>query len=298
MRKIILTLVLITFISGCTIPDVLKQVMPGFEEQEVKELPPDIITIQNLNVIPTPPINAEDQFSVSFIVKNQDDINDVDNVEYNLFDTGLCNLTADSTNRNQGSLNTLVPLQEEFIEWDLKAPTNDQIAQISTRCPIRFKIDYDFISRSQIDVVVIDEERLKELQRSGEGATFTPTLTVGRGPVKIYLSFGASLPLKEGNTLPLYLMVEDKGNGLFGQIEEGTLTIEATGFSVVEGNKNFKNLVNNATIPLIRKKTPQMRFVLKPTGDIAVEKTFYITASLNYRYSLSGETEVAIKPTA
>jgi len=301
MRKIILTLILIMFICGCTIPDVLKQMMPGFEQQEVKELPPDIITVQSLNILPTPPINTEDEFSVSFILKNQDDTNEVGQVKYNLFDSGLCDRAAG----DDKALGTLVPLQEEFVEWTFRAPTNDQIAQISTKCPIRFKVDYNFDARSQIDVNVISQSRLTELQRAGEGVTFTPTLTVGRGPVKIYLSFGASLPVKSGNKLPLYILVEDKGDGLYSLIpdEEGKrLVIEAPGFDATECVKDGKftrsdsRLVSDGAIPLIRKKTVQLRCSLTAPAE-SFEKTYYITASLNYDYTITEETEVAVNPT-
>lgn len=320
MRKTILTLIMILLISGCTGSDFFQGLMPGFEDQEVKELPPDIISIESLTVIPNPPINANDQFTVSYIIKNQDDINSVDFVEYKLFDDGLCNWSTGSPSGDKKDYPSgFVPLQEEFIDWLFDAPENNEIASLSTTCPIRFYINYSFLSRSQIDVQVIGNERLKELQRSGESVSFTPTLTLGRGPVKVYLSFGAALPVRGSTTnppnininkLPLYITVEDKGNGLYGHINAGDLIIRVPDdFTLDEcekfnsggppelGASGYNLYTNKEKIDLIRKKTAQIRCSFN-VPSVTLEKTFYFTGFVDYHYTITGETEVAIEPTA
>ena len=80
MKKIILTLALILLISGCSSLDGFEQFMPDYENQDVKELPPDIISIENFNILPSGEINSGDQFTTSFIIKNKDS---------NLFDYSL-----------------------------------------------------------------------------------------------------------------------------------------------------------------------------------------------------------------
>jgi hypothetical protein len=290
-------------------PGVFQQLMPGFEEQEVKELPPDIVSVESLTVIPTPPINTEDQFSISFMIKNQDDVNSALDVRYELYDSGLCEIDETDTDPKKSvAPKNFAPLQEEFHEWTFNAPTDEQIAKISTKCPIRFKVDYNFDATSQIDVNVITKDRLDELHRSGETASFTPTLTVGRGPVKIYMSFGASLPVRVDNKIPLYILVEDKGRGLYGEIPQYALKLKITPDDFVtsdciSGNSKFveqgEYIVNNDTIDLIRKKTVQLRcsLVAPDESKVSFEKTYYITAELNYDYTITSETDVAIKPT-
>src|SRR3990170_5909812 len=85
MKIHLLGLFAIVFVSACVD-------LPGFGTGGIQttELPPDTVIVQNLNTIPNPPINANDQFSVSFEVKNQDDINEVSGVSIQLFDYGLC----------------------------------------------------------------------------------------------------------------------------------------------------------------------------------------------------------------
>ena len=288
-------------------PDIFKGIIPGTGENVNKtELSADLIVIQNLNVIPNPPINAGDQFSVSFEIKNQDEINDV-NTSYSLFDTGLCKKTEGEESK---SLGILAPLQTEFIQWSFNAPRNDEIAYLPTKCPIRFKANYTFEARSQIDVNIISKDRLSQLQKTGNQPTFTPSLTIGRGPVKIYLSFGAQLPARNESALPIFITVEDKGNGLLKEIPNNSLKLkvpydfnfsDCPKFSLEKNESGYNIYQNNVVIPIIKKKTSQIRCSFTTPNSTAInnlEKTYFITASLNYDYEIVGETSVDIKPTA
>jgi len=293
MKKFVLSLLLIVLISGCTIPEGF---LPG-TGPTTKEATPDLVVVQNLNIIPTPPINAGDQFSISFEIKNQDEVVSVDNVGYNLFDKGICTekLSGDD---ETATIGTLAPLQTEFKEWTFKAPNNVDIGSLSVTCPMRFMISYTHTATSQIDIDVINTDRLSQLQKSGQTPSFTSTLTVGSGPVKIYFDFGASMPVRGGTTLPVYITVEDKGTGLLGQIDSDKLKITfPTGFTIVDCPKFDSSGLNNANITMIKKKSPQLRCTFTAPPE-SIEKTYYIRADLNYSYNIVQEANVEIKPTA
>jgi len=202
----------------------------------------------------------------------------------------------------------MVPLQEEFADMSFDAPIKDDLAGLSTTCPIRLAVDYSFTANSQIDVSVINEQRLTEIQRSGEAVTYTPTLNVGRGPIKIKLSFGANLPIKEGKTFPVYVSIENKGDGLYAEIPGppdvpvGRLNIMLPkDFTVTNYDSKFeldgRVLTNIVPIPLIKKKTTNMGFSLTAPGE-DFEKTHFISASLDYEYTITDERKVPIQPTA
>lgn len=300
MKKFALSLLLIVLISGCTIPEGL---FPGTGPTK-KVQTSDLITVQNLNVIPSSTINADDQFSISFEIKNQDEVVTVNDVKYNLFDTGLCTQKI-SGDDIEATIGELSPLQAEFKEWTYKAPSNDAIGHLSVKCPMRFMVTYTHTTTSQIDIDVINSDRLTQLQRTGQTPTFTPTLTVGSGPMKIYFDFGASMPIR-GSTaespvyLPVYITVEDKGTGLLGEIASGSLTLTLpTGFSIVEGEcpKFNSDGTNNQVIPIIRKASPKIKCsITVPSEDI--EQTYYLRAELSYTYNMVQEPSVEIKPTA
>ena len=299
MKKFVLGLFLILLVSGCSgMPDIFSGLLPGGDSKVNKsEASPDLISIQNLRSIPTPPINSGDSFSVTFELVNQDEIKEVP-ITYELFDYGLC--TPPTSDTNITTPLSISPLGTEWKEWTFTAPSNSLIAGLTTKCPIRFKVSYDWNATSQIDADVISVDRYNEMQRTGQIPSYTPSLSVGRGPIKVYFSFGASLPIRTGSTLPIFILVEDKGTGLLGNIPDGKLTLKFGGLSDVDCGSRFTSCgagscTNNGTIPMIRKKSPQLRCTAKaPT--VTIEKTYYITASLDYSYDLIGEVSVEVKP--
>jgi len=312
MKKLIFGLITIILISGCVgMPDILKGIFPGAGPQ-VTELPPDLIVVQNINTLPIPPINTGDQFTVSFEIKNQDEIRDVSgDVKVQLFDYGLCkpdksSFTPDPANwvESDGvynyNFNGFDPLQTELIEWTFTAPKSEEIAYLSTKCPIRFKVNYSSSATSQVDISVISPTRLKELQRTGQIPTYTPNQTVGRGPLKIYFDFGTSFPVKAAGTLPIYITIEDKGSGL---IEGGDLPANSLKLNVPDGfvriadqcEKFDDKLKNIGKITMIRKKSVPLKCSFT-TPSVDIEKTYLISASLNYSYSITQEVDIQIKP--
>jgi hypothetical protein len=297
MKILILTLILVLLFSGCAgIPDIF-----GTKKAEVKEQPPDVIVVQNINILPKPPINSGDQFSVSFEISNQEEKREVKYVGYEILDSGLCSLKSGNPT---DIFTNFVSGQTEFIEWVFNAPSAESIGHLSTKCPIRFKTNYTFDSISEIEVDVISEEKYNQLQQSGGFKTFVPTLTIGRGPIKIYLSFGASLPIKTNTTLPIYITVEDKGTGLYSTVPTGKLIMKVPGEFNFSGcgerfncskQDNFYTCNNTQDIVMIKGKSPLFRCSFT-TPVIPIEKIYLIEASLEYDYEITKEVEVEVKP--
>ncbi|MFH1473286.1 MAG: hypothetical protein ABIE55_00150 [Candidatus Aenigmatarchaeota archaeon] len=311
MKIIFLGLITVLLISGC--------VVPGFDffsggDVEVKELPPDVISVHNITVLPSTSVRVGDQFSVYFEVLNQDEFEEIP-LDYNLYDTGLCrpidgDPEVSPTDTTGSFVDTFSPKESRLIEWNFEAPTGEEIAYISVTCPIRFKFDfYDYTAESQVDFVVIDKDYLLELQRAGETVTSRPTVNVGRGPIKIYFEFGANLPVKNGSPLPVYVRVEDKGTGLLRKIENGTFTITfPTGFTVPTNACPYFNCfgnvcTSNEDIPIINKKSLEIRCsnIKTPESDDlsfrpGPEKTYSISAEIEYDYSAVGEINIKVNP--
>lgn len=315
MKKLFLGLILVLLASGCAGMPGLPFKIPFFGDggPNVTELGPDVITIQNINVIPKTSVRPDDTFSVYFELKNQEEnrrvpsSEDTDDITYNLYDYGLCSWTGGTKYpQNKGNLEPFAPLETKLIEWNFKAPSAEKIAFLSTNCPIRWKITYPFKSISQIDVSVIDENRLRDLQRSGEDTTYVPSLSVGRGPVKIYFDFGNTLPVRNNTNMSVYIKVRDKGKGLLGEIPNSTgkmLTLKAPEkFQNIECVKDYFTCNGNTCentkkpIPLIKKETFEIRCTLETPETVNIQETFYITAELNYNYPILGKVIVNVKP--
>jgi hypothetical protein len=302
MKKIIL-LISILFISGCIgMPDIFN--LTGTQKTKVKEQPLDVITIQNINTLPKPPINTGDEFSISFEVTNLEEEREVEDVSYELLDTGLCELLPEYIASKSFTPPSFLPKQNEFVEWTFKAPTAEDLVHINSKCPVRFKVSYSFDAISEVEVDVISEAKYDQLQQSGEFQTFVPTLSLGRGPLRIMLEFGASQPIKNNTILPIYVTVEDKGTGLYATIpaHELDLTVPA-GFSwggEDSCGERFecptKELCyNSEDIMMIERKSPTFRCSLRTPETVNFEKVYSIEASLNYIYDITKQVDVDIK---
>lgn len=310
MKKfLILALVLIVVVSGCIeMPDFLQNI---FGRPEVTELPPDVIVVENIKTLPSPPVNAGDLFTITFEIVNKDENKDM-NVDVELFDYGLCKpqgiLLTDWTELGGVYSKTydLSPLETDFIEWSFKAPENKEIAYLTAKCPIRFKVSYDYDSTSQIVVGVINQsERMRRL-RAGQTISFIPNQTVGRGPVKIYFDFGASLPVVNNSVLPVFLTVEDKGTGLLEKIGEGNLSLKVpSNFTKTDpcekfggatnGDYNTYFNTNNGDIEMIKRKSPLIRCSFE-APSVEIEQTYFFYSTIYYSYELPYEIDVEVKP--
>jgi len=302
MKKIIL-LVSILIVSGCVgMPDIFNlSSLTGTQKTKVKEQPLDVITVQNINVLPKPPINAGDQFSISFEVTNLEEERDVEEVGYELLDTGLCTrIAGDDREKNFTTDSPFVPRQNEFVEWTFEAPNAEDLAYINSKCPVRFQVSYSFDAISEIEVDVISVEKYNQLQQSGEFQTFVPTLSLGRGPLRIMLEFGASQPIKANTILPIYVTVEDKGTGLYAEIPNHELNITIPSVFVWEGcGERFEcsgdTCFNNDDIMMIERKSPTFRCSFTTPDTVTIEKVYTIEASLNYIYDITKQVDVDIK---
>ncbi|NIO44605.1 MAG: hypothetical protein GTN36_03570 [Candidatus Aenigmarchaeota archaeon] len=307
MKKLLLGSILILLFSGC----VSFPPLWGGEGPKVKELPPDVISIHNLTVLPSTSVRDKDEFSIYFELLNQDEFNDI-TPTYNIYDTGLCTRVGgdpDISVSSTGSFDpaSFSPKETRLVEWIFKAPSAEEIANIRTVCPIKFKFDFSYNATSMIDILVVEKSHLLELQRSGTGTTFVPTVNVGRGPIKIYFDFGAALPVKNNYDLPVYLLVEDKGTGLLREIESNKFKVTfPPDFTVPDGGDTcpFFNCVgrvctNNEVIPLINKKSLEIRcsgIKTPSTLSPGPEKTYFINAFIEYKYYTIGNVNVEVKP--
>ena len=145
---------------------------------------------------------------------------------------------------------------------------------------------------------------MTELQRAGKSTAFSPTVNVGRGPIKIYFDFGTALPARNNSDLTVYVRAEDKGSGMLKEIDPNNFIIDFQDFTVESGNDAtcpYFNCVgtvctNYQTIPIINRKSLDIRCSNIKTPSVNTEKTYFISATLDYGYYVTGETDIEVKP--
>jgi hypothetical protein len=302
--KRIITILLVLAVCGCIGSSGI--FLPG-QSKKVKELPSDVIVVQSIQQLPNIPINAGDDFSVSFEVTNLEEQRYVDYVAYSLLDSGLCTVTSPTTNTIPTGVFTtggqvFLPKQVEFVQWTFNTPKAEDLAYIGSKCPIRFNVTYSFTAISDTDVDVITDAKYDQMQQSGSFSTYVPTLSMGRGPIKINLTFGSVLPIRVGSSLPVYVTVEDKGAGLYSEIPDQALKIYIpNGFSTISCGDRFSCssgsvssiCSNNQKILMINRKSPPFRCTFT-TPTVTSEKVFNIEANLTYNYTINSQVDVKI----
>ena len=151
----IIAILLVVSVSGC----IEGMDFLGFESlfggQQTIEQTADIIITKDMYVMPPSPITADNEFTVLFTLKNQDQGQSINNVGIKLYNWGICEpmidyfLPVGSEDDEQWDkpngyyirrFDEIVPLSEEAIEFRFQAPDNNKIGNIQATCPIKWEV--------------------------------------------------------------------------------------------------------------------------------------------------------------
>ena len=307
----ILGLALIVFVSGCVEGQGLQSLFGSFGE--TKTAPSDVLLVDSMSVVPNPPITANSNFTIMFQVKNvgsaEEGTKEAKNVEVNLYDWGECEpLEGYANGEVIRNLNTIYPGGAEIVEWNLRAPSNQELGNMEGTCPIRFKVNYDYSAYTTSDLVLVSPDRLRQAAKSGETLTANPLQTQSRGPLKITIDVQADQPVRSDLTIPVIINVKDTGSGLYQCVPSDTdkslivkfpkdFDVSCDKMKEVGQDNNKVIFKNNVKLDLIKGKSVSVRCDLEFNGDIKDMKTFNIIAEMDYTYPLYGDLEVRVKPT-
>ena len=243
MKKFAALLVPVILVSGC-VSDI-DSILAGIEETQTKELPPDLVTVENINVIPSEVLSGS-RFDVSFEVRHQGDPAQSDPVFVDLcfYDWGKCTPVFEGNDGNtesgttgsfspwtgqspgsqsgeselssacEGNVKNMFPQQVIFVQQSFKAPSSGEIGGMEAECPIRFKVRYSAEASTRLSFDAISEDRYMELVRSGKN--FYPKIqqVVGQGPVKIYFQIPKGQVFRSGQRVTFLVYAKNKGSGV------------------------------------------------------------------------------------
>lgn len=312
----------VVFVSGCVEGGDLQSIFSSLTgQQETVVAPKDVLLIQDIQVIPSPPITAstgsiDSTFTLTFQVVNigeaQEGSKEADLVKVYGYDWGRCEprdaIVNDMIQGLQGQETSDISIfpggGAEIVQWEFKAPTNEDLGRMEGKCPIRFKLQYQFDAHTTSDIAVVSKQRLIEASRAGQTISVTPVQTQSRGPIKISVNYDTKQPVAEDLVIPVIIKVHDVGSGMYEKVPNGILEVDfpfpddwvtCYNFDMEPDSGKWKN---QKEIPLIKGETPIIRCDIN-TQNINIEdiKTYNIRADMTYTYTLYGEKDVTIKPT-
>lgn len=299
MKKIellpILSLSLVLLTSGCVEGMNFGGLFGGFTQE--KEAPKDVLVIDGLRVIPKEPISATSEFTISFYVRNIDEHEEATNVIAYVYDWGRCKPIGVNTANNPKALGSVYPGSTEVVEWKFRAPSNEDLGNMRGKCPISFVIKYNFQAYTRVDTIVVSKQKLREVSRSGEKISVSPTMVKSRGPIKLDIDYGTPQPFTSGTEVPFTLRIINKGSGLFSHVNKNSLKIY--------GDRNLPspecrypeaNLEGAKAIPIIDdKRSPPIHCSIT-APNVQELRTFTLKADLSYTYPLYKTVNVNIRP--
>ena len=313
----VIPLVLIIVISGCT-----ESIIPGgnvIETQEpvTEEGVRDVLVIKDIETIPNPPLIPGSQLILSFVIENKDTEKSITDIVIDLFDaptfyeeTGatLCNDNSKpctpEDDQCASTSCTLLPGEEKMINFVLRAPTKEDIANLETDIELNFRVSYHFETSLLYRTMLINMDEIETMQRQGESISLEIPKFLGSGPVQLdvelkgapYIIAGYSGTLvftvkKVGSSDGILKGSEVPADGIAINFPSGVGTVEADKFS------GCPTCTNSEPITLYRGVSPSLYFKINDIQEISVPyQSFDIDATMGYDYELRDSIKVKVKP--
>jgi hypothetical protein len=273
----------------------------------------NVRTLPEATVMPSQPV----RLLMNIASKDTDPTKAIANVYIDLFDAHvfksandvLCNSQTKPCQPNMcssSSVCTLYPSEIKPIEFSLKAPTVEEIANVITRATLNWLVRYDYATSTNYDVLVVSMEEILRLQQEGQTLAISVQDTRGPGPIKIGLSAEPTFVFP-GQDIYITLKLEDMGSGfpLGRNITAGKLRLEfPPSLGQVSANPNDYFTcdgqgicTNSKNIEFFRKETTPLLFIVR-TSELAdaPHRAFTINAFMSYTYELRGSTSLEIRP--
>lgn len=318
MKKVIVLVLLFSLVlsvSGCVEGGSLGDLM-GVGAEETEQ-PNDVLSIKNPIVDPST-VNADNPFEFSFELKNLFDAESAKNVEVKLYNTGMCDLKDDSPARpiKKEEEQDIYEGASRVMEWNLEAPSNEQLGNMVGSCPLKYYVEYEFNAYSRSDLYVVGEDA----SSSSEVSKVSPTTSKARGPLKIDVEFSGKQPFDNGNTIPFQIRLRNAGKGKLESLKPEHVDITLVSSDGEEQELGGDNYLNEGdggwetgcmhpvekrskTLPFIDGKTPPISCRLYKDDGYGEYfepplSSFQIEVDIKgYVYTLYGEKTVTVEPT-
>lgn len=196
INRYFLPILLLVFAAGCVN-------LPGlFPGQDVINANPtsteegfrDVLIIKDISTIPKSPILPDQDILFSFTIENRDKDKKAENVVVDLFDAPLFKKGAVLCNEQKvckpdrcgsDSPCTILPGDQKQINFALKAPSKNELANLKSDIDLSFSVRYTFTGSTLFKTVIVNLEEIKARQRAGSAISLDIQEFFGSGPMKI-----------------------------------------------------------------------------------------------------------------
>ncbi|MCX6818389.1 MAG: hypothetical protein NT129_00115 [Candidatus Aenigmarchaeota archaeon] len=286
----------------------------------------DVLAIEKIETIPRSSIYPDMDILLFFNIVNLDDTENVYNMFVELFDPFIfknktknyCSDSKDACLSDVCNYKVLLPcsvlpLGVQPIRFELKAPSNDEIAGIRTAGELQFRVLYDFNSSYNYQVLVVHMDEILKMQVANKKIEKTLASSRSGGPVQIYAEMRGRDFMVEGSDAAIIFTIKDAGstgNLKNSEIANGSFVVMFPS-NVVENPSNFvdnlKDIINCSTkgnevwcnnikeIKLYDGESSPLIFNIKSVkGSGGAMATYLIKARASYTYEIRDKAEITI----
>ena len=326
---LLLTLITIVIISGCTIPGTGIEIpfIPDIFGPATVEYENDVVIIRSLTAIPSTILPGQETHLVAYIQNLGSKtlpLDDGEPITIELYDycEGLFpkeNIKVKCPGEKESDLGVLeckidklLPQETKEIRWALK-PKSD--IKLKTTCPLdgmKIYVRYPYRTSGLTTISFIDQ---REMQRQLEQGTFekkTSYIVAGEGPVKAYITVEDQQPISTytGATTVIALQIENKGSGFVYPVEvDGkNVHIKAEDIDInlqdlahaTDADCSFNKIGSiyhpEHDIRLIQDESSKLLCKIKAPSNVATETTKTVTVDIKYLYEFRKSVKVTVEP--
>ncbi len=285
----------------------------------------DVLAIEKIETIPRSSIYPDMDILLFFNIVNLDDTETVNNMFVELFDPFIFKdkqyntYCSDSKNICRSdecyptAPCTILPLGVQPIRFELKSPSNDEIAGIKTAGELQFRVFYDFNSSYNYQVLVVHMDEILKMQVANKKIDKTLASSRSGGPVQIYAEMRGRDFMVEDSDAAIIFTIKDTGstgslknsaiaNGSFVVIFPINVVVNASNLGdnlkstincFAKGNEIWCN--NTKEIKLYDGESSPLIFNIKSVkGSGGSMATYLIKARVAYTYEIRDKAEITV----
>ena len=323
---VIASVVLILLISGCV--SVSKPV--SINEKKKVDIA-DIVQITGARMVPSPPLMPGMRARLVINVKNVHSSATAKCIHARLYSyqpfeiVGNNNMAGASSCYVKGysesnpkevvNRGDLFPGAETTISYDVKAPTADEIGNVTTDIDLAYRMTYNFEGSTLFQFVVVNQSQMNSLESAGRSISLETFNQVGPGPIKVEMELqnndnmvlaGTSGIIEfkivnEGSgKLSNYANTLSKGKLIIGLPSD--LNVKFSGIKMAKTScpdgfiKDLTCYKNDETITLYQTSSVPYKITFTKSSLDQLQKTYTAEAQINYQYMLYGDYKVEVNP--
>jgi len=241
----------VVFVSGCIdLGGIFGSNVINVQQTTIPNSERDPLIIKSATTLPTGLVLPDQDVKLITILQNKDNLKIAHNVFVDLFNPSIFKCiypdgsfaggrpcVTEDIKFSRANWNNLLPGEESQVIFNLKSPSENEIAGIKQTTTLDYKASYDFESSLSYVVPVVDVQEIISRQQANEKTTVQISKSHSTGPVQIDAELQGAQYILDGQKAVMLFKIKNVGSGtLKDSVIENTIGLEERGASEFWGD--------------------------------------------------------------